>query len=805
MRKSLVLSFLVIGSYTAFAQTTYQIPPPDLKAIADAPNTPSVSLSPDVATMAIIETSSMPPIAELAAPELRLAGMRINPATNGTSRGGFVTAITLRNMSDQKEVKVIGVPAEGRMSAPSWSPDSKRIAFTVTFKDRIEIWGAEVKTGKALRLSEHKMNTTLNNACSWLDNAKLYCFAVPQNRKVAPVADPAPKGPIVQENLGRSAPARTYQDLLRNGHDEALFDYYFTSQPVLVTWGGTTQNFGPPAIYDDISDSPDGNYFLVSIIHRPYSYLVTVGSFPRKLEVWDKKGKVVHLLAELPLQDTVPIGFNATTTGIRGASWRPNAPATLFWVEALDGGDPKNKVPFRDQVYTLSAPFNSEKVAFAKTEQRYAGIMWGEKDLALISDTWTQTRSRRTFVIDTSKPMGEMRKLLDLNTDDRYSNRGAPLMKRNQYNRLVLRTSQDGQSLYMQGAGASPEGNRPFLNQMGLADGKSSELWRSQAPYFESVVALLPDGKSLMTRRESATEVPNYFIRTLGSNQAHQITKFPDPYPQLQGISKEIIRYKRADGVDLNAILYLPKGYKKENGPLPTFLWAYPAEFKDATAAGQVTGSPYTFTRISAGSALMMVLAGYAVLDNASMPIIGTGKDEPNDTFVEQLVASAKAAIDEGVRRGVVDPDRVAVGGHSYGAFMTANLLAHSKLFRAGVARSGAYNRTLTPFGFQNEERTIWQAPEVYAKMSPFMYAHQIKDPILIVHGEADNNPGTFPIQSERLYNAIKGHGGTARYVVLPHESHGYAARESNLHLLWETVQWLDKYVKNAPQRSGTN
>ncbi|HRR07615.1 MAG TPA: prolyl oligopeptidase family serine peptidase [Rhodothermales bacterium] len=804
MKKSFILLVLVALGVPLFAQNAYQLPPPDLKAVADAPNTPSVSLSPDYTTMAILETSDMPPIAELAEPELRLAGLRIKPATNGASRGGFITAMSFRSLSDQKEVKVLGVPSEGRMGFPAWSPDSKRVAFTVTFKDRIEIWGTEVKSGKALRLSTRKMNTTLNNACSWQDNIRLLCFTIPTDRKAAPIADLAPKGPVIQENLGRAAPARTFQDLLRNEHDEALFDHYFTSQPVMVSWGGITQNFGPAAIYDNISTSPDGNYFLVSTIRRPYSYLVTVGAFPRKLEVWDKKAKTVYVVAELPLQDTVPIGFNATTVGVRGANWRPDLSATLFWVEALDGGDPKNKVPFRDQVYTLSAPFLGEKLPIAKTEQRFAGIMWGDHNLALISDTWTQTRSRRMFIMDPSKPMSEFRKLLDLNTEDRYNNPGSPLMKRNQFDRMVLRTTNDGKSLYMQGIGATPEGNRPFLHKMSLEDGKSTELWRAQAPYYESVVALLPDGQSLMTRRESQSEVPNYFIRTLGTDKLKQITQFPDPYPQLQGISKEIIRYKRNDGVDLNAILYLPKGYKKENGPLPTFIWAYPAEFKDAAAAGQVSGSPFTFTRISAGSALMLVLAGYAVLDNASMPIVGVGKEEPNDTFVEQLVASAKAAIDEGVRRGVVDPDRVAVGGHSYGAFMTANLLAHSDLFRAGVARSGAYNRTLTPFGFQNEERTIWQAPEVYSKMSPFMFAHKIKTPILLVHGEADNNPGTFPIQSERLYNAIKGHGGTARYVVLPHESHGYAARESNLHLLWETVQWLDKYVKNAPKRTGT-
>jgi dipeptidyl aminopeptidase/acylaminoacyl peptidase len=804
--KRLFFLMLALGWMpTVFAQITYQLPPADLVAVADAAPTPSVSLNPDYSWMALMQTTNMPSIAELAETELRLAGARIKPATNGASRGGFNSSIILKKMSDLSERKVTGVPTTGRIGTVRWSPNGQRIAFTVTFADRIEIWGAEVNAPQAKRLSDRKMNETMGSACNWVADTQLMCMSVPLNRGAAPKAPAAPAGPVVQENLGRAAPARTFQDLLKNAYDETLFDYYFTAQPVLVNWGSgsqiSSQNFGQKGIYSELSASPDGNYFLSETIQRPYSYLVTLGAFPSRIEILDKRGNSVKRLADLPLQDTVPIGFNAVSSGVRSAGWRADQPSTVYWVEALDGGDPKKQVPFRDQVYTLSAPFSGANTALAKTVQRFSGITWGNESFALISDGWQQTRSRRTFIIDPSKPMSDGRKLLDLNTEDRYKNPGSPLMARNRFNRMVLRLADGGTTMFMSGTGDSPEGTRPFLNRFNLSTGESKELWRSQAPYFETMVALLPDGNTLITRRESQTEPPNYFKRNLAQGSISALTTFPNPYPQLQGISKEIIRYKRDDGVDLSATLYLPKGYKKESGPLPTFIWAYPAEFKNAAAAGQVSGSPYTFTRISAGSALMMVLAGYAVLDNASVPIIGVDKEEPNDTFIEQLVASAKAAIDEGVRRGVVDANRVGVGGHSYGAFMTANLLAHSHLFRAGIARSGAYNRTLTPFGFQNEERTIWQAPEVYSKMSPFMYADKITDPILLIHGEADNNPGTFPIQSERLYNAIKGHGGTTRLVFLPYEAHGYAARESNLHMLWEMVQWLDKYVKNAPKK----
>jgi dipeptidyl aminopeptidase/acylaminoacyl peptidase len=305
----------------------------------------------------------------------------------------------------------------------------------------------------------------------------------------------------------------------------------------------------------------------------------------------------------------------------------------------------------------------------------------------------------------------------------------------------------------------------------------------------------------VLTRRESVQEPPNYFYHNLEKNRTVQLTGFPHPTPQLKGITKELIRYNRDDGLKLTARLYLPDGYTTADGPLPMVMWAYPREYKSADAAGQVTDSPYRFIRTSWSSPVVWLLRGYAVLDYPSMPIIGEGDEEPNDSFIEQLVAGAKAAIDEVVRRGVADPERIAIGGHSYGAFMTANLLAHSDLFRAGIARSGAYNRSLTPFGFQSEDRTFWEAPETYFAMSPFMHADKVDEPILLIHGEADNNSGTYPMQSERFYNALKGHGAICRLVMLPHESHGYRARESALHVLYETDRWLEKYVKNAGPR----
>jgi len=261
----------------------------------------------------------------------------------------------------------------------------------------------------------------------------------------------------------------------------------------------------------------------------------------------------------------------------------------------------------------------------------------------------------------------------------------------------------------------------------------------------------------------------------------------------------QFVTYQRKDGVKLSATLYLPPSYKPGTR-LPVIMWAYPREFGDPDSASQITGSANRFILVSGYSHQFLLLSGYAVFDNPTMPIVGPG-ETANDHYVDQLVASAEAAIDKVVEMGIGDRDRIGVGGHSYGAFMTANLLAHSRLFRAGFAESGAYNRSLTPFGFQSERRTFWEVPDLYAKMSPFWFAHQVKDPILLMHGEADDNSGTFPIQSERFYMALKGQGATVRYVTLPFEAHGYAGRETLLHILAERINWFDKYVKNAGPR----
>jgi dipeptidyl aminopeptidase/acylaminoacyl peptidase len=621
---------------------------------------------------------------------------------------------------------------------------------------------------------------------------------VPAARGAAPAEPLVPTEPNTQESSGRPGPVRTYEDLLKTPYDETLFEYYATSQLAFVDpASGKITPIGQPAILQDVDPAPDGHHIFVTRAHRPFSYLFPDFAFPRDLEVWDTKGKLVYKLASLPLSDQVPI--DGVITGPRSAEWRPNEPATLVWVKALDNGDPKKKAPYRDQILMLKAPFTAQPVEIFKTEQRFSGGAFTEKGLFFVSDYDRDKRWLRTFVMDPDKPETPAKLLWSRNVQDRYSDAGTPLTRVMTGQRAIM---QNGDWIFLAGAGASPEGDRPFLDRFNLQTTKSERLFRSDAKAYETLVALLDnDAKQIVTRRESPTEAPNYFVRATGdAAQARALTTFPDPTPQLRGITKKLVTYKRADGVQCSFTLYLPPNYK-EGTRLPTVVWAYPLEFNDASTAGQVTGSTQRATSIVGPSHLFFLMEGYAVLDNATMPVVGT-PETVNNTYIEQIVMSAKAAIDKAVEMGVTDPERVGVGGHSYGAFMTANLLAHSDLFRAGIARSGAYNRTLTPFGFQNERRTIWEAPDLYLKVSPFMFASKINEPMLMIHGEADDNTGTFPIQSERMYQALKGNGATVRLVMLPHEAHGYSGRESIEHVLYEMIAWFDKYVKNAPPRT---
>lgn len=812
---------LLFCAAAAVAQTYHQ-PPQAVLDVLSAPVTPSASVSPTREAMLLATGVRYPPLSDLAQPMLRLAGLRINPNTNGPHRAPYFVALMLKRIGDGAEMKV-ALPAGAQIDLPRWSPDGRRFAFMNTTPAGIELWTGDSATGQLRQAQGVRVNAVYGTPYQWLpDNRTLVVQLVPARRAPLAPAPSVPREPVIQESVGRAGALPTYEDLLKSPYDEEQFAYYATAQLALVdTASDKVTEVGQPAIYETVDPAPNGQLLLTARVERPFSYLFPADSFPKQVEVWDMQGQSVYKLARLPLADQVPIG--GVPEGARDYEWRPSAPATLVWAEALDHGNPKEKAPFRDRVLTLAAPFKAQPVELIKTPQRFTNIQWGERDdLALVTDYDRDTRKARTVMLHADQAQAQPRVIWERNVQDRYNDPGTPVTRLmpNGHRAIV----QDGAGIYLAGAGASAAGDRPFLDAMNLQTLQTVRLFRSDSKSYETFIALLNDrGTQFITRRDAPTEPPNYFIRTtlaevqelvpssmrkpgttmqepLYASVVKPLTNFPDPTPQLRGITKRLVTYKRKDGVQCSFTLYLPPDYK-EGTRLPTVVWAYPLEFNDAATAGQVSGSAQRYTSIVGPSHLFFLLEGYAVLDNATMPVVGDPQTV-NDTYIDQIVMSAQAAIDKAVELGVTDRERVGVGGHSYGAFMTANLLAHSDLFRAGIARSGAYNRTLTPFGFQSERRILWEAPEMYVKVSPFMFADKIKEPILLIHGEADNNQGTFPIQSERMYAAIRGTGGTVRLVILPLEAHGYAARESTEHVLYEMINWFDKYVKHAPPRT---
>lgn len=789
-----LLAACLLCPAVAAAQTGYREPPPEVMAILDGPQAPFVAVSPDRNTLVLVHRSSMPTIEEQSQPMLRLAGRRINPLTNGQFSPSVITGLSLMDIESGDE-REVALPEGGGWTVPVFSPSGRRFAFQRATRSGTELWVGSVDAGAATRILGPELNGVFGPACDWMPRTdELLCRLVPGSRGAPPEAPAVPEGPVIQESEAKSSPVRTYQDLLGSPYDADLYDHYATGELALVhAVNGTKQVIGPAAVYRSVEISPSGSYILVERLRRPYSYLVPDRLFARDVEIWDASGNVVRALHEIGLGDQIPIG--GVYDGPRGHTWLDGGGDVLSFTEALDGGDPRADAAVRDRVVALAAPFDGEGEVLAETEHRFMGLVEGAEGLALLSEYDRPTRLLRTWKADMNARPVTTEVLWERNSEDRYSDPGTPV--RDPVSGLLV---QRDDWIYLRGAGASDEGDRPFLDRMNLRSGETERLFQSGPDSYETVVALLDDrGRRVLTSYESRTEPPNYFVRDLRGDDRTALTRFEDPAAQLDGVSKQFLVYEREDGVQLSGTLYLPPGY--EDGRLPTVVWAYPREYSSADIAGQVRGSPNRFPRISGASHLLFLTQGYAVFDGPTMPIVGG--DVANDTYVEQLVSSAKAAVDKVVSMGVADPERIGIGGHSYGAFMTANLLAHSDLFQAGIARSGAYNRTLTPFGFQSERRTFWEASDLYFEMSPFMHADQINEPMLMIHGEMDNNSGTFPIQSERMYDALKAHGATVRLVMLPYESHGYRARESILHMFWESERWLDTYVKDrVPEKA---
>ena len=803
IKKQTFLFLLLFGGF-AFAQEniTYQKPSAEILALADFERAPSVSMDSKKEFMLLSYRNTYKTLEDLSQDEMRLGGLRVNPITNISSTVTYINNLKVRKIKDKAEIQVTGLPTNALITNVSWSPNEKKIAFTNTTLKGVELWVIDVATASAKKITADNLNANLGSPYSWMkDNETLLVKMLPKNRPaLIDEKTDLPKGPIVSVSDGSKSQNRTYQDLLKNKSDEANFDVMVTSELHHVSISGTSKLFKSADIYAGESFSPDGNYLMITTIQKPYSYIVPLSRFPQKTTVYDANGKEIKVVNEVPLTEIMPKGFSSVRTGKRSMGWRADKPATLYFVEALDEGDQSKTVAFRDEVFLWDAPFTANPTSLVKTQQRYAGIMWGNENIAIVADSWYDTRNTKSYLINPSNLAIAPKIIEDRNSQDIYSDPGNFEMKKNQYGRYAI--ALENNKAYLIGSGFTKEGQFPFIDEMDFNTLKKNRLYTSKLKDKKENLMSIEDFKKgeVLVMIQSKNEYPNYYFRNIKSkNKLTQITDFKNPFESLKNVYKEVIKYKRKDGVELSGTLYLPEGYDrvKKDKKLPLLIWAYPAEYKDRNSAGQSDKNSNEFTFPSYGSFIYWVTKGYAVLDDAAFPIIGEGTTEPNDTFIPQLVANAEAAIDAVDKLGYINRKKVAVGGHSYGAFMTANLLTHSNLFACGIARSGAYNRTLTPFGFQSEQRNYWDVPEIYNTMSPFMNADKMKTPLLLTHGEADNNPGTFTLQTERYFQALKNLGAPVRMVILPKESHGYAAKDNILHLLWEQDQFLEKYLKN--------
>ncbi|MCI5054596.1 MAG: prolyl oligopeptidase family serine peptidase [Flavobacteriales bacterium] len=804
------LTLLLILSFSfGFAQnnlkSTWQSPPKDILDVLYAPKLPRTSTAPNGAYILLTDPVVYPTLSELAAPMHKLAGLRVNPKNNYYH--GYHGGTNPRLLKvDNGEIINLDLPEKAEILRTEWTSNGKKFALMVGFEDRVELWMGKVD-GSTKKVPNIIINPLIDLGVRWLPDQKRLLIRRINNRGEAPQKPTIPTAPKILESTNATATS-TYEarNLLETSYDDEAFSHFTSCE--LVIYNPETdeiKTIGKTDNYTNSSFSPDGNYILVERVVAPWSHEVAFWRFATEIEIWDPNGKLVSKIASLPVANQVPT--HGVSEGPRFVSWNPSEASTLYWTEALDGGDPLAKAEYRDRIMKLKAPFKDEAEEVFKAEHRIIPYQsfWGQgenQNILMLTQRERMKRHKYVWLLDIDK--GTSKQWFDFDESDVYANPGYPVFTKLKNGKRAFKIKNN--KVYFKGKGGTPEGDRPFLDLRDITNNQSERVFRCDPEKYEHFIDFADDDQFILSS-ESSKEVPNLYLAKLGKKvkaekgeTTRQLTKqpitdFKDPTPELRKIEKRLIKYKREDGVELSFQLLLPPNYE-EGTKLPTVLYAYPLEYSGAKTAGQVRGSTRRYMRIYGPSHKFFLMRGYAVLDNTAMPMIGD-PETVYDTFVPQLVADAEAAVSKAVEIGIADPERIGVIGHSHGGLMVANLLAHTDLFSAGIARSGSYNKTNQPFGFQGERRSLFEARDVYIQVSPTFFADKVNEPVLVIHGNDDSNPGTLTPQSEVFYEAVKGSGGTARLVLLPFEDHGYRAKESVEHVIWEQLEWFDKYVKN--------
>jgi len=818
------------------ASSSYEEPSDVLKRLFLPPKDPSLTLSSDYQWLVLTQEPPLPSISLLAKPEEKLAGIRFDPKLLSPSRLDYATSLALQHMVTG-DVQKMDLPEDSEgIRYIRFHPSRPTFVFASKVKNEplLELYKCELVENlwrmKKIPLGCRRMNFV--SGCAYQFTAhggRLLVKTVPANWPDEPPKEPVSVGPSVQvvAKGAADAPGRTYQDLLKNKYDEAKLRHYLTTELLRIDIESldvkTVGQSGGGRLVRSIQCSPCSRFLLVALT-TTFSYSVPISRFGRAVRVWDLDSDGDVEVASVPVDDEIPLGYDTCSRHPRSFQFHPCEDHTIIHALAADGGKSLAD-PFeggeRDALYVQTLDDRTltleNPIKWVGLEWRYNDLEFTESGIAMIDEYRWNDRMQRKWMLDDKKE-SKTRLLWERSWENRYDSPGEPLTRRGKGGKYLI-VQPTPTSIYLSGSGASPNGDRPFLDQLDFAaeDIKTTRLWRCAAPLegeldaakevggvlpsvrrdvYESLVCLLYDNETIMFSREGKIKPRNYFLTKLQdeSKSEIQVTDVAHPQPDLLAITKELVQYKREDGVDLTADLYLPANY--DGTPCPTLFWAYPREFKNAKAAGQLQGSKHRFVSAHWASPVHWAAKGWVIMDDFSLPVIGEGDVRPNDTFIEQIVSGAKAAVDYVTSRGVCDPKRCAVGGHSYGSFMTAHLLSHTSLFAAGIGRSGAFNRTLTPMSFQSEDRSIWEAQDTYITMSPLMHVKKYSlqecvGKLLLIHGEADENSGTYPMQSERYFAALKAFGIESRLVILPHERHSYRAKESILHMAWEQEEWL--------------
>lgn len=804
------------------AVETYIKPSPALQKAVLAPwhlHVSATNISPDRTRFIHVQSEGPARIANLARPSLNIAGFQIDPVAE-RSRSATMrqnTGLVVKSFDGLKDVE-IQLPKGSSPGTPEWSPDGSRIAFVNNLPGESVIFLADPATGKSWPLSPRRLLATRVTSLEWVNKGRsLVAVLIPAKRPALPSATEAPAGPLVRVSDDKPNSLRTYADLLTDSIESDVLKHYSTGQLALVDAStGAVTEVGEPKMYSSIDPAPSGDWFIVNATEEPFSYLVPFSSFPSRQTLIGMDGKEVAELSKRGLpaggdngddsdqwdsdqigEQRGPRGGAAQTGGNprgeqpkRGLAWRPDGAGLSYMQKTQAESAEKQK----DRLMLWKAPFGKDdgEVVY-ETEGDLGSLTYTNDGRAFL----TQSAANETTIsiLDLKRGVAP-RKVFSYKTGPNEEPVGSLVTVQNENNSSVALLTKDGRYAFLSGTkqpkDPRAEAPRPFLNKLDLNEGKTEQIFLSSADKYETASILDPETAKLLINRQSPTTPNNVFVRTESGEK--KLTDNIDYLPEVTQAKQDRVQITRQDGIKFWATVTRPEWMTTGRGKKAMF-WFYPSEVRNQQAIDN-SGRSYNknaFRRPSSSSIQLLILEGYVVVE-PDCPIVGTA-ERPNDGYVPQLRNNLAATIDTLEAADLIDRRLLALGGHSYGAFSTANAMVHTPYFKAGIAGDGNFNRSLTPFGFQAEPRQLWEARDIYYEMSPIWMADRLTGALLMYHGAWDQNMGTDPINSPRMFAALEALGKPCAMYIYPYEDHGQIAVESRLDMWARWTAWLDKWL----------